>query len=529
VTEGAVAQSPWAPLRVSAFRALWLASLVGNIGTWMQTVAAQWLLVHEPNASTLVALVQTASTLPIVLLALPSGVLADTLDRRQLLIVVQLFQGAVAAGLTVLTVAGQVTPALLLTFTFALGAGAALTNPAYQAIIPGLVPREELHAASALGSVNINVARAVGPALAGVLVAWVGPATVFALNAASFLAFALVLAAWSHQVEPSAHPPERFVPALRAGGRYVRHSPVTRRILGHQAGFVVPAIALWALLPLVADRRLQTGPGGYGALLAGLGIGAVAGVLWLPRIRALCSINAMLVGAELAYAVALVVLVTVRSPVVAVVVLLPAGAAWVVVLASLNAAVQLFLPGWVRARGLSAYLIVQAAGQAVGALVWGLLAEDLGLVHAYLAAAGLLVAAALMVLARPLIDVQGLDRSPAVYWPEPDLELEPEPHAGPVLVQSTYAVAPDKHEAFREAMEDVRRSRMRTGATRWELYQEGEDPDRFVELYTVPSWDEHLRQHGGRLTGSDQVAELRALALSEPPPVVVHLFPADEV
>jgi MFS family permease len=528
VTEATVAESPWAPLRIATFRALWLASLVGNIGTWMQTVAAQWLLVHQPNASTLVALVQTASTLPVVLLAMPSGVLADTFDRRRLLLAVQLFQGAVAAALTVLTLAGQVTPALLLTFTFALGAGAALSNPAYQAIIPGLVPRSALHAASALGSVNVNLARAVGPALAGVLLTWVGPAAVFAVNAASFLAFAAVLAAWSHRADPSPHPPERFVPALRAGGRYIRHSPVTRRILSHEAAFVVPAIALWALLPLVADRQLRVGPDGYGLLLAALGIGAIAGVLWLPRIRRLFSMTQMLVTANLVYAAALVVLVTAPSPAAAVLVLLPAGAAWVIVLASLNAAIQLFLPGWVRARGLSMYLIVQAAGQASGALAWGLLAENVGLVQAYVAAAVLLVAGAGAALARPLHDVQGLDRSPAVYWPEPDLLLEPEPHAGPVAVQNIYTVAPEKESGFLTAMTDVRRSRMRTGATRWELYREGEAPDRFVELYTVPSWDEHLRQHGGRLTGSDRVSELRAMSLSDPPPEVAHLFPADD-
>jgi MFS family permease len=528
VTEAAAAASPWSPLRIGTFRALWLASLVGNIGTWMQTVAAQWLLVHQPNAATLVALVQTATTLPMVLLALPSGVLADTFDRRRLLLSVQLFQGTVAAALTALTVAGQVTPALLLTFTFTLGAGAALSNPAYQAIIPGLVPRPELHAASALGSVNVNVARAVGPALAGLLLTWVGPAAVFAVNAASFFAFAAVLTAWSHRVDPDRQPPERFVPALRAGGRYIRHSPITRRILGHEAAFVVPAIALWALLPLVADRQLRLGPSGYGLLLAALGAGAIAGVLSLPRIRGRFSFNRIMATADVVYAVALVVLVTVPSPVAAILVLLPAGAAWVIILASLNAAIQLFLPGWVRARGLSAYMIVQASGQAAGALVWGLLASHVGLRQTYVAAAVLLLAAAVAAQARPLHDVHGLDRSPAVYWPEPDLLLDPEPHAGPVAVQNVYTVEPEKESDFLEAMRDVRRSRMRTGATRWDLYREGEAPDQFVEIYTVPSWDEHLRQHGGRLTGSDRVSEVRAMALSDPPPAVAHLFPAED-
>ncbi|MGC1214983.1 MAG: MFS transporter, partial [Micromonospora sp.] len=256
--------SAWAPLRVAAFRSLWLAVLASNIGTWMQTVGAQWLLVDQPNAATLVSLVQTASMLPVLLLALPAGALADTFDRRRLLIAVQAFLAAVGVLLAALTAVGRMPPALLLTLTFALGVGQALTLPAWQAVIPELVPRAQLVSAAALGSISVNLARSVGPAVAGVLVAQAGVAVVFAVNAASFAIFAFALFRWRPDRPESEPEPERFTAALRAGGRYVRHSPVVRRILLRAALFVVPGSALWALLPLVASHRLGLGAGGYG-------------------------------------------------------------------------------------------------------------------------------------------------------------------------------------------------------------------------------------------------------------------------
>ena len=251
------AGSARAPLRVGIFRALWMAALVSNIGTWMQTVGAQWLLVHQPHASLLVALVQTADTLPDVLFAYVGGVLADTFDRRWLLIVVQGCLFLTGLALTLLTLAGQMPPALLLTLTFVLGAGSAFTVPAYQALIPDLIPRSELSSASAPSSININLARAIGPAIAGVLIAQAGVGAVFAINTATFLVFGLVVAVWHPPVDTTARFSERFVSALRAGERYVRYAPVVRRILVRAALFLVPASALWALLP-VASRSIRS-------------------------------------------------------------------------------------------------------------------------------------------------------------------------------------------------------------------------------------------------------------------------------
>ncbi|MFC7546454.1 MFS transporter [Plantactinospora sp. GCM10030261] len=518
--------SAWSPLRVAAYRNLWLALLVANIGTWMQTVGAQWLLIDEPNASTLVAMVQTASMLPILLLALPAGALADTFDRRHLLIAVQCFVAAVAVLLAALTAADRMPPALLLTLTFAFGVGQALTLPAWAAIIPDLVPRHYLQSASALGAISVNAARSVGPAVAGVLIARTGPALVFGLNAIAFGIFAFVLLRWRPGDARSVEVPERFTAALRAGGRYVRHSPIVQRLLLRALLFLVPGSALWALLPLVANRRLGLGSSGYGVLLAALGVGAIAGGLVLPVVRHKLSPNQFLLITGLLYGLALIVVAEVPVTWVVLLSLVPAGLAWVVVLSNVNAEIQLFLPGWVRARGLAVYQVVFAGGQAIGALVWGVVADVTGLVVTHLAAAALMVAGALTVRLWPLPDLRADDRDPVTYWPDVRLAHEPDPSVGPVLVTVVYRVRPDRKDEFVHAMEQVRASRQRTGATRWGLFHEGESPDRYVEVYQLASWDEHLRQHGGRLTRADQEAEERARALADGEPEVAHLLPA---
>ena len=516
----------WAPLALPVFRMLWLAVLASDIGTWMQTVGAQWLLVGLPNAATLVALVQTADTLPDLLLALPGGALADVFDRRRLLIGLQLFQVAAGVGLTVLTFAGQMTPPLLLGFTFALGAASALATPAYQALIPELVPRDQLSSAAALGGISVNLARAIGPAVAGLLIARIGVAAVFALNAAAFLLFALVLIAWRRPAE-NVGLPERFIPAVRAGGRYVRYSPVVRRILLRLGLFIVPASAIWALLPLIATRLLGLGASGYGLLLGALGSGAILGALILPRVRERLSSNQILLAAGVVYGTAMAALVVVRNPFAALVALVPAGAAWIVVIASTNAAVQTFLPGWVRGRGLAAYQMVLFGSQAVGALIWGLIAEYNGLVVTFLLAAASLLAAAVTLRLWPLFDTDKLRQDRSVHWPEPNLVIDADPDAGPILVTTTYSVSPEREQQFLQAMRAVRLSRLRTGAIWWEMYRDGETAHRFIETYGLLSWDEHLRQHHDRLTDTDRAIERRAWALADAPPETSHFFPAD--
>lgn len=512
-----------APLRLVVFRWLWIGMLVSNIGTWMQTVGAQWLLVQQPNAAALVSLVQTAQALPVLLLALPAGVLADTFDRRRLLVALQGAQTGVALLLTVLTALGQMQPALLLLLTFALGIGAAIQAPAYQALIPDLVPARQIPAASVLGSVNVNLARAVGPAVAGVIVARLGVPAVFAVNTASFVAFAVILVAWRHPPD-SGRSPEPFLPALRAGSRYVRNALIVRRILLRCALFVFPANALWALLALVADQKLHLGAGGYGLMLAMLGTGSVIGAFGLSRIRTYLNSNAMVGVASLVYAAGLAALVLVPNVVVAMLALLPMGTAWIAVLSTLNAQMQIFLPAWVRARGLAIYQLVLFGSMAAAGLLWGVLAQYLGVTWTFAAAAVLLAASAATITVWPLRNIKGLDRSTALIWPEPHVLLEPEQHPGQVLVATRYDVAPEKQAEFLALMPRLRRSRLRTGGTSWDLYRDGEHPDRFVEQYTVASWSEHLLQHEGRLTGVDRDVDKAARALSDPAPTTWHYF-----
>ena len=517
--------SPWAPFRQRAFRWLWIGVLISWIGTWMQVVGAQWLLIDAPNAATVVALVQVANTLPVMLLALPGGVLADSFDRRWLLFTIQVYFFLVGALLAALTFAGLMPPALLLAFTFTLAIGAAVQLPSWQATLPELVPRNQLRAAARLEMVGVNVARSVGPALAGLVIASFGVPVVFALNALSVVFLAVALLFWRRSPAESQARRERFVPALRAGSRYVWHEPVVRRIMLRAALFVTPAIALWALLPLIASQQLGLGADGYGALFGALGVGAIIGALVLGRVRDRLSSNGMLATAGLFYALVLAAIVLTDNFPIALVTLVLAGVAWIAVISTLNAELQLFLPVWVRARGLGIYMVTFTGSMTVGALIWGLVAEGIGLQTTFFIAAALVLASVAVGVVRRVPETGHLDPEPAIYWPEPRLAFDPEADTGPVMVTVEYTVTPERESAFLEAMDHLRLSRRRTGATRWELYRDGDRPDRFLELFSVPSWEEHLRQHVGRLTAVDREVEEAALAFSDPPARAEHLLP----
>jgi MFS family permease len=517
--------SAWAPLGQRAFRWLWIGMLFSWIGTWMQVVGAQWLLVDAPNAATLVSMVQVATTLPVMLLALPGGVLADSFDRRWLLLTVQVYFFVVAILLAVLTFAGKMPPALLLALTFAFAIGAAVQLPTWQATIPELVTRTQLRAAARLDMVGVNVARSAGPALAGLVIARFGVPWVFALNALSVLFFTIALLFWRRPPPGSDVRRERFVPALRAGGRYVWHEPVVRRILLRATLFITPGVALWSLLPLIASQQLGLGAAGYGALFGALGVGAIVAATVLGRVRTRLSTNGLLGAAGICYAAALVVIVLVPNFPTALVTLVFAGLSWTAVISTLIAELQLFLPVWVRARGIAVYMVIFTGSMTVGALIWGVVAEGVGLLVTFLGAAGLMVAGVVAGMVWKLPETGHLDREPAVYWPEPQLAFAPELDTGPVLVTVEYTVTPAREQAFLEAMSHLCQSRRRTGATRWELYRAADRPDRFIELFSVASWEEHMRQHEGRLTAADQEVEEAALAFSDPPARAEHLLP----
>jgi MFS family permease len=518
--------SAWAPLRIRVFRALFIAQLTSNVGTWMQTVDAQWLMGSLSRNPLYVALIQTATALPVFLVGFPAGALGDIFDRRRILLTSQTFMLAAAAFLAALTFAGDVTPWLLLALTFAVGLGRALTAPSWQAIQPQLVGRALIPQAAALNSANMNVARAVGPAIGGVIVAAAGAGWVFALNAVSFLAVLAVLFTWRRAPVEKALGREHIGGAMRAGIRYVRSAPRMRAVLVRASAFILFASALWALLPIVARGRLGLGSGGYGVLLAAIGVGAVLGAWTLPRARARWRTDRVVAGASAGFAAVAVVLAWVDSVPAVIAALVAGGYAWIAVLSSLNSTAQAVLPDWVRSRGLSLYLLVFFGGQALGSLVWGLVVQRSDTrVALSCVAAGLLLS--LLIGRRyPLRPTRRLDLRPAQHWAEPELVLEPDPGHGPVLVTVEYRVPPERAGAFREAMQPVGRARRRSGGTRWGLFQDGADPERFLEVYLVATWEEHLRQHQERITHTDRMFEERAreLLAEGTEPRVEHLF-----
>ena len=513
------------PLRHSPFRELYAAQLLSNVGTWMQTVAAQWLMITLDSSVLMVALVQTAISLPVVLLALPAGALGDIVDRRRLLISSQALALAAAGLMAGLTLADEIGPWSLLALTLAVGVGDALRRPAWQALQPQLVPRDQIGQAAALNSANMNVGRAVGPALGGVLVAAAGAGWAFMFNAASYLAVLAVLIPWRSEQERSALGPERIGAAVRAGARFAKSSPRLRAVLVRTALFLVFASALWALLPVVAKRQLDLGSGGYGLLLAAVGAGAVIGAVILPRLRAGRSTDAVIAIAAVAFAGGCVGLATfnVVAPVLALLVL--AGIGWVITLGVLMGSAQTILPSWVGARGMALFMLVFHGGQAGGAVLWGGVADWTGTDVAFLVAAGGLVAGLLAVPRYRVRSGEDLDLSPSRHWAEPQLTLDRDPGAAPVLVTVDYRVPPENHDEFRAAMQAVGRVRRRSGASRWSLFQDTADADHFVETFVVPSWEEHLRQRE-RVTVADRRFEERAHSLlaNGETPRVTHLL-----
>jgi MFS family permease len=516
--------SAWAPLRTNPFRRLWAAQLISNVGTWMQMVGAQWLVLTLSGSATLVGLVQTASMLPAVFLAVPAGAMSDVIDKRRILLWIQLGMAAAAAGLAALTLLGMVTSVTVLAFTFALACGTAFMNPTWQAIQPELVPRRQIPQAATLSSLNINLARAVGPALGGLIVASVGAGWAFTLNAVSFMFVVAAVLAWRRRPENSPAGRERLMSALRSGGRYVAHTPAMRRVLALSLLFVPAATALWAMLPVVAHRSLRLGAGGYGVLLTSMGVGAVAAAFALPALRRRFSGTALVAGSFGLYAGALtgVALWHVLAPVL--VLLGLAGAAWITVLSTFNATTQLLLPAWVRGRALSYYLVVLMGSQALGGIVWGVLTSLEGLRTCLLAAAGLLAAATVAGLFLPLPDPRAYDPTLSRHWSA--LESVADPRSGPVLVIVDYEVRPGEEDAFLRDMRTVSGSRRRTGASSWSLFRDPYRPNLFVESFVLGTWGEHQQQHSGRQTLHDRQAEEAARAHLARPPSVRHLLDA---
>lgn len=503
--------SVWTPLRNPVFRALFVAQFVSNVGTWMQSVAAQWVLVEGHSSATVVALVQTASLGPTLVLALFAGALADVFDQRRLLIVLQSYAVVVALALAGLTYFGRLTPTALLLFTLAIGVASAITAPAWQAIQPEVVPREQITSAATLASVSVNVARVVGPAIGGIVLAVAGPAAVFAINAISFVGIIIALMAWQRPKQIAPIEREHLGQAILTGLGYVVNGPIFRRILVRAALFVFPASALLALLPVTAADTWHLGAGGYGVALGAIGVGAVLAVAVPAPLRQKVPPNTLLAVCAAAYGAATLAVVFLPFAAAAPFLVL-SGMTWLITLTTLNAAAQLHLPRWVRARGLAMYLLVFTGSQAVGSYLWGVVATREGLGVALTVAAVLLGVAALSVVPLGLRPETGkLSRDISRAWPMPMVVFEPCPNDGPVLVTVRYRVATDTLQDFVQAMSAVRRSRLRTGGHSWGLYHSLEHPDTVLERFTVPSWTEFERQHTERWLESDHDGVTKAV------------------
>jgi len=517
--------SAWSPLRESVFRALWIATVVSNIGTWMQDVGEAWLMTSLTPSPVLVALVETAGSLPVVLVALPAGALADVVDRRRLLLVMQTWMCVAASAMGILALMGHMTPARLLLLTFLLGVGSAMSNPVWQAITPDLVPPSDLPAAITLSGVGINIARALGPALGGLVVAASGPWAVFFLNAASFIAIMVVIYRWQPAPRRSKLPPEDIIGAMRTGTRYLRHSPELQTVLVRSGIFVVCASALWALLAQQARRGLGLRSFGYGLLLGCIGLGAIIGAWLLPKVRERLSMNQLVAAATVVFAIATTSLAYVHSFGVLAVALAGGGVAWIAVLSSLNVSAQTVTPSWVRARVMAVYLLVFMGGLAAGSAVWGFVAARVGVSTALLfAALGMLIGLVATWRYR-LVSNENLSLTPSMHWPEPVVLIDTEPTEGPAITVIEYRIDPNTADEFLQAMKEMRRIRQRDGAIRWNLLRDAADPQRYIESFVTESWAEHLRQHE-RVTAEDREAEQRAQAfhLGPQPPRITHLI-----
>lgn len=511
------APSVWGTLHHPAFRALWRSGGIYFIGNAMQTMAAAWMMVELTGSSFLAALVQTAVFLPMFLLALPAGVLSDITDRRRLILGSLYTQAATVALLAVLSLAGWAGPSALLFFVFVAGCCTALLSPAWNSAISDSIPRAELPQAITLVSIAYNAARALGPALAGLVFAWPGGAWNFVIAGLGTLAMIQAIRAWP----PSPHPPSRL-PAERLWGgtvsglRFARHSRIILAQLVRTAAYSAAGSALWALLPVIGQRQLGLGAEGFGLLMGCLGTGAVAVGLVVARLRARIGLEALVAGGCVVFGGAMLVSAFSRSHWLVYPALVAGGGAWMAVMTTFNTATQTSAPPWVRARALSMHTMCALGSFAMGSAFWGALSDILGLTPALcLAAAGM---GAGLLLARPfplrMGDIHEVTPA-AVAWENLVVADEPSPEAGPVAVEIGYRIAAEDAPAFLDAISLLRAPRRRDGATFWRIYRDLGDPSRYVERFIVTSWADYLHQRA-RATLADQALEEQVRAFLLP-------------
>lgn len=509
------------PLKHGIFRSVWFASLGSNFGGLIQSVGAAWLMTSIATSSDMVALVQASITLPIMLFSLASGALADSYDRRRVMLTAQCFMLAVSALLTLVAYFGLVTPWLLLSFTFLIGCGTALNNPSWQASVGDMVPRPVVPAAVALNSMGFNMTRSVGPAIGGIIVAAAGAAAAFAVNTLSYFALIFVLFRWRPDYPGSTLPRETLGQAMGAGLRYIAMSPNIGKVLLRSFTFGFTAVVIQALLPLVARDLVAGGPLTYGIMLGAFGIGAVGGALISGRIRRSMTSEAIVRSAFIGFALSSWIAAWSSNAWLTSAGLLIGGACWVLALSHFNISVQMSTPRWVVGRALSIYQMATFGGMALGSWVWGLVAEGQGPATALVAAGLVMLVGAAIGLFLPLPEHTVLNLDPLNRFREPHLALDVQPRSGPIEITIEFIIREEDVPAFLEAMAERRRVRRRDGARHWTLARDIENPEVWVESYHTPTWLEYVR-HNQRATHADaEIGDrLRALHSGPQPPRV---------
>ena len=519
------AASALRPFRNPVYRAIWIATVVANIGSWIYNAAAGWLMTSLDASPLMVSLVQVAASLPMFLFALPAGALADIIDRRRFIVTLEILVTILSAIFATLVTLGWATPALLLLFMFLLSSLSALEAPAWQAIVPELVSHDDLPSAVAANSVGVNISRAIGPALAGVIIVTWGIAAPFWIDAVSNFGVIGVFLWWRSEQRIRSAPAERFASAIAAGFRYARYNAHLRATLARSVGFFLFASAYWALLPLIAREQLAGGPELYGALLASIGAGAVGAAFVLPVLKAWLGANGLVAASEVGTAASLVGFGLADEPLMAVAACVLAGMCWIGAVANLNISAQVALPNWVRGRGLALYVTAFFGSMTLGSVAWGELANALDLRTSLLvAAAGALLAVGLTWRWK-LQTGATLDLTPSMHWPEPVMVAAVDDDEGPVMVTLEYELLPGHREAFLSDLEKQSGERRRDGAYAWGVFEDTAREGRFLETFLVESWNEHLRQHR-RVTNADRALEDAVRQHTRHPPIITHLIAA---
>lgn len=501
MSEAADPAADRSPMAIPIYRAVWFAAMASNFGGLIQSVGAAWMMTSLTRSAVLIALVQASVTLPIMLLALWSGAVADSFDRRKVMLIAQFFMLAVSLTLTVCTWLQLLTPWLLLACTFLVGCGAAVSATAWQASVGDMVSRKTLPAAIALHSMGYNIARSVGPAIGGVIVATAGAAAAFLVNTVSYLGLITVLSRWHPVLPPRTLPRERILTAMAAGVRYVAMSPGVMVVLLRSGLFGLTASAVTALMPLVA-HRLEGGPLTFGIMMGAFGIGAVCGAMASARLRHRVGVELLLRIGMLGLATGSAIVGVSQFLLLTILGLLLAGACWLLVLTLLNATVQLAAPRWVQARALAMFRMATFGAMALGSWLIGAMAGLWGVGAALLIAAGAQACGVLIGLRLPLPEIDSLNLDPLHRWTEPQTEVPIEPRGGPIVITIEYRIPADRGPEFVAAMSERRRVRMRDGARHWTLLQDLHDPELWVERYHVATWIDYVR-HNQRRTHAD--------------------------